>query len=123
MAEYDNTNSASGFDPFGQQEFLLQGKMNLEGNERNFVIIKNVTKGGKTVLEVYQKLGVMFQNDGAENAPDWKGPIDDYATNKDMVLSGWKRESKGDENGENKKRFLSIKITEKMGGKKDEIPF
>ena len=118
MAEYDNTNSASGFDPFEQQEFLLQGKMNLEGNERNFVIVKNVTKGGKTVLEVYQKLGVMFQNDGAENAPDWKGPIDDYATNKDMVLSGWKRQAK-----DSGKKFLSIKITEKMGGKKDEIPF
>ena len=42
MAEYDNTNSASGFDPFEQQEFLLQGKMNLEGNERNFVIVKKM---------------------------------------------------------------------------------
>ena len=88
MADYDNTNSGAAFKPFDSQRMILQGKVNLEGNE---------------------------------SAPDYSGPIEDYATNKDMRIAAWKRQKDGG-------NYMSMQITEKQQGGSsnkldDKIPF
>ena len=93
MAEYDNTNSGAGFKPFDTQRFILQGKLNNDGNDHKIVLVADQTKAGMKIIEVYQKLGVMFENDkkGNEKAPDYSGPVD----NTNLKLAGWKRAKDG----------------------------
>jgi len=108
MSDYDNTNTGAAFKPFDNMKLILQGKVNLEGNDRDVVLITDTTKSGKRIIKAYQKLGVMFENDSNnEKAPSYSGSLDDYATNKDMNLAGWKREKDGNS-------YISMKISEKI---------
>ena len=108
MSEYDNTNTGAAFKPFDGMKLILQGKVNLEGNDRDIVLVTDTTKSGKKIIKAYQKLGVMFENDSDnERAPNYSGSLDDYTTNKEMQLAGWKREKDGNP-------YISIKISEKM---------
>ncbi len=36
---YDNTNSGAAFKPFDTMKMILQGKVNLEGNDRKVVLV------------------------------------------------------------------------------------
>ena len=49
MAEYDNTNSGAVFKPFETMKMILQGKVNLEGNERKIVLVADKTKQDKKI--------------------------------------------------------------------------
>ena len=106
MSEYDNTNTGAAFKPFDGMKLILQGKVNLEGNDRDIVLVTDTTKSGKKIIKAYQKLGVMFENDSDnERAPNYSGSLDDYTTNKEMQLAGWKREKDGNP-------YISMKISE-----------
>ena len=93
MAEYDNTNSGAAFKPFDTQRMILQGKLNNQGHDSKIVLVADQTKAGMKIIEVYQKLGVMFENDkkGNEKAPDYSGPVDDTK----LKLAGWKKSKDG----------------------------
>ena len=93
MAEYDNTNSGAAFKPFDTQRMILQGKLNNQGNDSKIVLVADQTKAGMKIIEVYQKLGVMFENNknGNEKAPDYSGPVDDTK----LKLAGWKKSKDG----------------------------
>ena len=41
------------------------------------VLIADQTRDGKKLIEVYEKVGTLFENDkkGNENAPDYTGPL------------------------------------------------
>ena len=107
MSDYDNTNTGAAFKPFDGMKLILQGKVNLEGNDRDIVLVTDTTKSGKKIIKAYQKLGVMFENDSDnEKAPNYSGSLDDYTTNKEMQLAGWKREKDGNP-------YISMKISEK----------
>jgi hypothetical protein len=126
MADYDNTNSGAAFKPFDSQRMILQGKMNIDGNDRKVVMVADSTRDGKNIIEVYQKVAVLFDNDkkGNEAAPDYSGPIDEYATNKDMRIAAWKRQKDGG-------NYMSMQISEKQQSNtqqaapalSDNIPF
>ncbi len=122
MAEYDNTNSGAVFKPFETMKMILQGKVNLEGNERKIVLVADKTKQDKKIIEVYQKVAVLFEDDKGDNEqrPDYSGPVEDYATDKNMRIAAWKR-VKGDN------KYMSLSISEKQSkggnGLNDEIPF
>lgn len=123
MAEYDNTNSGAVFKPFETMKMILQGKVNIEGNDRKVVLVADKTKSDKKIIEVYQKVGVLFEEDKGDNEkrPDYSGPLEDYATDKDMRIAAWKRQSDGGN------KYLSLQISEKQrkegGNLDDEIPF
>ena len=122
MAEYDNTNSGAVFKPFETMKMILQGKVNLEGNERKIVLVADKTKQDKKIIEVYQKVAVLFEDDKGDNEqrPDYSGPVEDYATDKNMRIAAWKRVK-----GDNKYMSLSISEKQSKGGNRldDEIPF
>ena len=55
---YDNTNTGAAFKPFDSMKMILQGKINLEGNDRKVTLVADTTKNGMKIIEVYQKVGV-----------------------------------------------------------------
>lgn len=90
--QYDNTDKGAAFKPFPQQSMILQGKVNDGGRDMKVVLVKDETKGGKRIIEVFEKVGVLFENDknGNENAPDYTGPINEFRR-----LAAWKRMKDG----------------------------
>jgi hypothetical protein len=113
MAEYDNTNSGAAFKPFDTQRLILQGKLNIDGNDNKIVLVADQTKAGLQIVEVYKKLGVMFTNEkkGNEKAPDYSGPLD----NTSLKMAGWKR-VKGDN------KYMSLQVSESQQKSLDEPP-
>ena len=109
MSDYDNTNKGAAFAPFPDQKFVLSGKLNIEGVEKQCVYIAGTTQGGKRVMRVYQELGIMFENESDnERAPNYSGTIQDHST-KEMKIAAWKRQQENTGNN-----YLSISISEKQ---------
>ena len=107
MTEYDNTNSGAVFKPFDSMKMILSGKINIEGNDREVIFVTDKTKSGSRIIKVYQKMGILFENDTTNSsAPNYSGVIDEYATNKDMTIAAWKKEK---DDG----TYMSIKISQK----------
>lgn len=135
MADYDNTNTGAVFPPFDDMNMILQGKVNVDGREGRYTIVRRETRDGREILEVYEKVGAMFpdSNDNP-SAPNYTGML--YNTNdkqvpytqpkSNMRIAGWRR-MKDD------KPYLSIKCSEPMAQNdaassnnvlpNDDIPF
>jgi hypothetical protein len=134
LAEYDNTNDGVAFPPFEDMNMILQGKMNVEGRDAKCVVVRRVTQSGMEVMEVYEKVGVMFKNDNAkESAPDYTGKLYDTADKQlpwtapytDKRLAAWRRMKDG-------KPYMSFAISDPQNKSEgqannslqdDEIPF
>lgn len=126
MADYDDTNRGAAFPPFDTQSLILQGKLNVVGHDMKVVLVKDQTKGGTKLIEVYQKVGVLFENDkkGNDNAPDYSGPLEVG----DKRIAAWRKEANG-------KPYMSMSLSDpqhsagassQAPAKKevfDEIPF
>ncbi|HBC03351.1 MAG TPA: hypothetical protein DC015_03925 [Aequorivita sp.] len=106
MPEYDETNSGVMFQPHDDQDFIGQGKINIEGNENRIVVIKEkLSKDGKPTLVMYHRAGVLFTNESDnENAPNYSGPLDQHPS---LRLAAWR----GEKNG---RSYLSMKVSEKQ---------
>jgi|TARA_R110001592_G_scaffold253153_2_gene516035 hypothetical protein len=124
MADYDNTNRGAAFAPFETQKLILQGKINDGGLDRKVTFTKDTTRDGKNVIEVYEKIGVLFENDkkGNEAAPDYTGPFNEFKR-----LAAWRKMKDG-------KPYMTFNVSEPqqqsqpaqvasidLGG--DDIPF
>jgi len=109
MSDYDNTNKGAAFAPFPDQKFVLSGKLNIEGIEKQCVYIAGTTQGGKRVMRVYQEIGIMFENESDnERAPNYSGTIQDHLK-EEMKIAAWKRQQENTGNN-----YLSISISEKQ---------
>ena len=119
--QYDDTNRGAAFTPFPTQQMILQGKVNVEGVDSKVVLVKDQTKDGRGIVEIYQKMAVMFDNDkkGNDAAPDYSGPVGE-----DKRIAGWRRMKDG-------KPYMSFQISDKQQGQQaassplqgDSIPF
>ena len=118
--QYDDSNRGAAFTPFPTQRLILQGKINVDGNDMKIVNIMDETRDGKQIIEVYQKVCGLFQNDNTkEGAPDYTGPL--FETKR---IAAWKRMK-------DEKPYMSFNISEKQeGGQQasndlpnDDIPF
>ena len=134
MADYDNTNDGVAFPPFEDMKMILQGKMNVEGRDSKYTVVRRVTQSGMEVMEVYEKVGVMFKNDSdKENAPNYTGKLYDTADKQlpwtapytDKRLAAWRRMKDG-------KPYMSFNISDPQNKndaqpnnnlKEDDIPF
>lgn len=95
MADYDNTDKGAAFKPFDTQKLILQGKINDGGSDRKIVLIKDQTKAGKQLIEVFEKVGTLFVNEKkeSESAPDYTGPL--TGGGRDRRLAAWRRTKDG----------------------------
>jgi len=92
MAEtYDNLDKGAAFKPFDTQKLILQGKVNNNGKDLKIVLIKDQTKAGKPLIEVFEKVGTLFVNEKKESeaAPDYTGPA------WERRIAAWKRMKDG----------------------------
>lgn len=113
MTEHDNTNRGAAFTPYPEQKFILSGRINYHGTDRNVALITGETKDGKKKIEVYQKIGIMFENDRKDvpAKPDYTGMID----NTNLRLAAWR----GDKDG---KPYLSYQVSEKQEAPQETVP-
>lgn len=104
--DYDNTNRGAAFAPFPTQALILQGKIDNAGEEMKITLVKDQTRDGKTLIEVYQKVGVLFDNDkkGNEAAPDYTGPLGETRR-----IAAW-RKMKDD------KPYMTFNVSDKQQG-------
>ena len=110
--EYDKTNSGGAFPPFPEQKFILQGNINIDGDDKNVALIAGETQDGKKVIHVYHKVGIMYENEKEEgsNKPDYSGPIGASGITKPKRIAGWKK-MKQDDSGSTK-AWMSLQLTE-----------
>jgi len=116
MTEYDNTNRGAAFKPFPEQQLILQGKLNIMGEDGQVALIMAESRDGSKRIEVFQKIGCLFPNDkkGNEKAPDYSGPLD--GLHQDWKIASWK-EMKDD------RAYMSLQVSEyKAKPIDDEIP-
>lgn len=106
MTEYDNTNTGAVF-PANNMELVRQGKINVEGVDGDYAIVKCITKNNKTVFEVYKKVGACFPNTQKreDGDPDMSGNIDLFG--REFMVWGRKKVSKSGLS------FTSISVAEK----------
>lgn len=99
--DYDNTDRGAAFVPFPNQKFILQGKIDNQGNEERIVLIRTESRSGEPMIEVYQKVGVLFPNKSDnENAPHYTGPMYDNARR----IAAWKKQKDG-------KNYMTISLS------------
>ena len=67
MADYDPNNNGAAFPPFDDMKMILQGKINVEGRDGKYVIVRRESRDGKEIMEVYEKVGAMFPSDNTRN--------------------------------------------------------
>ena len=105
MTDYDNTNRGAAFKPFPEQQLILQGKLNVMGEDGQVALIMAESRDGKKRIEVFQKIGCLFPNDkkGNEKAPDYSGPL--YGLHQDWKIASWK-EMKDDN------AYMSLQVSE-----------
>lgn len=106
MSDYDNTNRGAAFKPFPEQQFILQGKLNIMGDEGQVALIMAESKDGSKRIEVYQRAGVLFANKDKSDEnkqPDYSGPLD--GLHQDWRIAAWK-EMKGDN------AYMSLRVSE-----------
>jgi hypothetical protein len=103
---YDDTNRGAAFTPFPTQSLILKGKVNVDGVDKKVLLVKDTTKDGKNIVEMYEKIGVLFENDkkGNDSAPDYSGPMGDTKR-----IAGWKK-MKDD------RPYMSFQISDKTQG-------
>lgn len=93
MSEHDNTNRGALF-PTGDMTLIRCGQAHFGEIEQRLAVIKVITKSGKTVFEVYQKIGAVFANTEkkTEKSPDMSGTVTYEGL--EWKMAGWKEESK-----------------------------
>lgn len=107
MTDYDNTNRGAAFPPFPEQQLILQGKLDIHGNENNVACILQQSKSGEKRIEVYRKIGVLFENDkqGNDKAPDYSGPLEGIFDG--LRIAGWK-------GMKDNKPYMTMQVSEKQ---------
>ena len=115
MTEYDDTNRGAAFTPWPSQQFILQGDVDCDGVPMKVALILRDRKDGSELIEVFQKVGVLFPDDNtAEGAPDYTGPLFD-----NKRIAGWKKQK-------DNKPYITFAVSDKTMGAPDktqaEIP-
>ena len=135
MADYDPNNNGAAFPPFDDMKMILQGKINVEGRDGKYVVVRRESRDGREIMEVYEKIGAMFPNESDNSsAPNYTGTI--YNSNDkqmpytmptlDRRIAAWRRMK-------DNKPYLSFVVSEPQqrndthsahgGLPHDDIPF
>ena len=104
--EYDDENRGAVFPPFPDQNYILQGELDIEKDKHKVVVVKGQTPKGIAIVKFYTELCAIFPNDnGNANAPDYTGKIDEKWEYKNNRIAAWVKESNG-------KKYMSLQLSE-----------
>ncbi len=103
---YDKTDSGAAYPVKETQKMILGGPINDNGNETQVAVIKSQLPDGRSIFDLYQKVGTLFDNE-SENpkAPAWTGPWNGRR------IAVWTAEK--DDGAGNTERYMSLKISDK----------
>jgi hypothetical protein len=109
MSEYDNTNRGAGFPPYDEEKMVLTGKINVDGLDVDVMYVAGTTKSGQRVLRIYQKMGIMFEQEDTSNGkPNYSGPLDNTgAFIENKKIAAWKKTTEAGLN------MISLQVSEK----------
>tara|TARA_R110000796_G_scaffold154457_5_gene271170 strand:+ start:2475 stop:2855 length:381 start_codon:yes stop_codon:yes gene_type:complete len=109
MSEYDNTNRGAGFPPYDEEKMVLTGKINVDGKDSDVMYVAGTTKSGQRVLRIYQKMGIMFEQEDTSNGkPNYSGPLDNTgAFIENKKIAAWKKTTEAGLN------MISLQVSEK----------
>lgn len=120
--EYDNTNRGAlwKINPDAPYNVIMQGKININGFDRNCILIKRKNAQGQDTFEIFESMGNIKKIPDAEKqnekAPDGKGVVEVRKTENTMGIAFWKKNKKDGEG------FLSVSLSEyKPDNVKDDI--
>lgn len=120
--EYDNTNKGALWKVKDDAPYdvIMQGKINMNGFERNCILIKRKNAQGQDTFEVFESIGnvkkILPEDKQSEKAPDGKGVVEIRKIDTTMGIAFWKKQKKDGEG------FLSVQLSEyKVDNKKDDI--
>lgn len=125
MADYDNTNRGAVFPPREGTSMILNGRIDVNGDNRYVALVKTQTKGGKPIIEVYEKVGALFANEKkeSEGSPHYTGGYENNGIKR--RLAAWRRTSK-----DGGAPYMSLSLNEMTQNanhvnhvEQDEIPF
>ena len=94
MNQYDDTNRGALFTAADLQIFR-RGKVNVEGTERNVMIVQGTSKSGERYFSLYEQVGTVNANKNkkSEKSPDMIGDMD--TRDKGLyTIFGYKRQSR-----------------------------
>lgn len=109
MSEYDNTNRGAGFPPYDEEKMVLTGKINVDGLDTDVIYVAGTTKAGKRVLKIYQKMGIMWEQEDTSNGkPNYSGPLDNTgAFIENKKIAAWKKTTEAGLN------MISLQVTDR----------
>ena len=109
MSEYDNTNRGAGFPPYDEEKMVLTGKINVDGLDVDVMYVAGTTKSGQRVLRIYQKMGIMFEQEDTSNGkPNYSGPLDNTgAFIENKKIAAWKKTTEAG------LKMISLQVSEK----------
>ena len=100
-----------------QHDGDLLEQMHKSIKSRGYASVKTKMAKGHAAVAMVETGEVESEDkEGNESRPDYAGPVEDYATKKNMRIAGWKRSKDGN-------NFMSLQISEKIGKQGGEIPF
>ena len=105
---YDDTDRGVSFKPKNYQSLHSTGKINMVGEDYQSCILKETQKDGKLRLDVYIKVGALWENDKGENQsrPDFSGTINQLQFALKRKLASWIGVFGEDQ------RYFQLKITD-----------
>ena len=109
MSEYDNTNRGAGFPPYDEEKMVLTGKINVDGLDTDVIYVAGTTNSGQRVLKIYQKMGIMFEQEDTSNGkPNYSGPLDNTgAFIENKKVAAWKKTTEAGLN------MISLQVTDR----------
>lgn len=108
MNEYDNTNRGALFKPHDGDQLVGQGKININGQDYQTVLVKqSISRSGRVERVLYIRAAVMWgkDRDAADATPDYSGDIELFPP---MRAAGWVEKKDG------KPPYISVKVSKKL---------
>jgi uncharacterized protein (DUF736 family) len=101
--QYDDTDRGAAFPPRDNQSMILTGPINDNGDESRVAVVKSSLPDGRTIFDLYQKVGTLFDNESDKpNAPHFTGPW------KGRRVAAWKQQK------EDGSKYMSMRISDKQ---------
>tara|TARA_R100000773_G_C4220482_1_gene119181 strand:+ start:594 stop:1031 length:438 start_codon:yes stop_codon:yes gene_type:complete len=110
--EYDNTNRGALWKvkEDAPYDVIMQGKINMNGFDRNCILIKRKNAQGQDTFEVFESIGnvkkISQEEKQNEKAPDGKGVVEIRKIDTTMGIAFWRKQKKDGEG------FLSVSLSE-----------
>lgn len=101
--QYDDTDRGAAFPPRDNQSMILTGPINDNGDESRVAVVKSSLPDGRTIFDLYQKVGTLFDNESDKpNAPNFTGPW------KGRRVAAWAQKK------DDGSKYMSLRISDKQ---------